>query len=61
APGATIKSVGVVVRGDHLFEFRKNSTPIIARVKDGRTFLDLRTVQPEDDAIVVRALNSLKV
>jgi len=61
APGATIKSVGVVVRGDHLFELRKNSTPIIARVKDGRTFLDLRTIQPEDDAIVVRALNSLKV
>jgi len=61
APGATIKSFGVVVRGDHLRELRSNSTPIIARVKDGRTFLDLRTVQPEDDEIVVRALNNLRV
>ena len=33
-----------------------NETPIIARVKDNKTFLDLRTIQPEDDEIVAQAL-----
>jgi hypothetical protein len=36
-----------------------NETPIIARVKDSQTFLDLRTIQPDDDEIVIRALQRL--
>ena len=59
APGATIDSFGVVIEGDHLTNLRMNETPIIARVKDNKTFLDLRTVQPDDDEIVIRALQRL--
>ena len=56
APGATIASIGIVINGDHLTKLRMNETPIIARVKDNKTFLDLRTIQPEDDEIVAQAL-----
>ena len=59
APGATIASIGIVVNGDYLSKLRMYETPIIARVKDNKTFLDLRTIQPDDDAIVVRALQRL--
>ena len=59
APGATIASIGVVVNGDYLTRLRMNETPIIARVKDDKTFLDLRTIQPDDDEIVVQALRRL--
>ncbi len=59
APGATIASIGIVVNGDYLSKLRMYDTPIIARVKDNKTFLDLRTIQPDDDAIVVRALQRL--
>ncbi|NBY45357.1 MAG: hypothetical protein EBQ64_05220 [Acidimicrobiia bacterium] len=59
APGATIDSIGIVVNGDQLTKLRMNETPIIARVRDNKTFLDLRTIQPDDDEIVVRALQQL--
>ena len=59
APGATIASIGIVVNGDYLSNLRMYDTPIIARVKDNKTFLDLRTIQPDDDAIVVQALQRL--
>ncbi|MDA3004234.1 MAG: L-seryl-tRNA(Sec) selenium transferase [Actinomycetota bacterium] len=59
APGATIASIGIVVNGDYLSKLRMYETPIIARVKDNKTFLDLRTIQPDDDAIVVQALQRL--
>ena len=32
------------------------TTPIIARVEEGRVLLDLRTVDPEQDAVIVEAL-----
>ena len=33
--------------------------PIIARVEDGRVLLDLRTVAPDQDALIARALQSI--
>jgi hypothetical protein len=39
---------------------RAAPTPIIARVRDQRTYLDLRSVDPEDDATVVQALRALR-
>lgn len=60
APGASISSAGVVIDGDHLAKFRLNTTPIIARVKDSKTFIDLRTVQPVDDEVLIQALSSLR-
>jgi L-seryl-tRNA(Ser) seleniumtransferase len=56
APGAGIPSVGVAIAGDRTAELRAWTTPIIARVADGRTILDLRTVDPDDDAVVAAAL-----
>jgi hypothetical protein len=33
--------------------------PIIARVEEGRVLLDLRTVAPEQDEVVLRAVEGL--
>ncbi|HET9602153.1 MAG TPA: L-seryl-tRNA(Sec) selenium transferase [Acidimicrobiales bacterium] len=58
-PGTTIPSYGVVVDGDRSAELRHGDPPIIARVRDRCTFLDLRTVDPADDVRLVAALASL--
>jgi L-seryl-tRNA(Ser) seleniumtransferase len=59
APGVTMPSHGVVLDGDGLATLRGHPTPVIARVRDGRTHIDLRTVFPDDDAIVIDALRSI--
>jgi L-seryl-tRNA(Ser) seleniumtransferase len=38
---------------------RKSDPPIIARVEDGRVLLDLRTVAPEQDALIAQALQRI--
>ena len=38
---------------------RANSPPVIARVEEGRVLVDLRTVFPEQDAVLVETLNSV--
>lgn len=39
---------------------RRNQPSIVARIADGRVLLDLRTIAPEEDAVVIEAcLNSL--
>lgn len=59
APGASIASVGVVVAGDHLAKLRNRQVPIIARVKESKTYFDLRTVRSEDDYLLIDALRSV--
>jgi len=59
APGVTMPSVGISVPGDRLTELRGHATPVIARTRDGRTVLDLRSVDPADDAVLVAALSTL--
>jgi L-seryl-tRNA(Ser) seleniumtransferase len=59
APGVTIPSCGVVLEGDQLAVLRAQATPIVARVREGRTYLDLRSVDPGDDELVVAALAGL--
>ena len=59
APGISMPSFGVVLAGDHLAALRAHSTPVIGRVREGRTFIDLRSVDPEDDRIVIDALRTL--
>jgi L-seryl-tRNA(Ser) seleniumtransferase len=56
APGQSIPSAGVALDGDHAAALRANVPPVIARVADARTILDLRTVEPADDATVAKAL-----
>lgn len=55
-PGRTIPSVAVVLPGDHLTALRARPRPLVGRVRDGRTWLDLRTVDPADDAEVSHAI-----
>ena len=43
---------------DLVARLRAADTPIIARVEDGRVLLDLRTVFPEQDAVVLRTLEA---
>ena len=44
------------VPGDQTAVLRAQSPPIIARVLDGRTVLDLRAVDPADDPLIAKAL-----
>lgn len=59
-PGETIPSPNLVLRGsaDDLWASLLNaSPPILARRKDGALVIDLRTVDPVDDAAIVAALS----
>lgn len=57
-PGLTLASAGVAIPGDHTVALRSATPPVIARVNEGRTILDLRTVDTgvETHEQVVRAL-----
>jgi L-seryl-tRNA(Ser) seleniumtransferase len=59
APGVTMPSYGVALAGDHLASLRTAPTPIVARVRDQTTYLDLRSVDPENDAALVNALRAI--
>lgn len=57
-PGSTIESVGVDVAGDRLAALRRHDPAVIARSVGGRTVLDVRSVDPADDAVLIAALIS---
>jgi L-seryl-tRNA(Ser) seleniumtransferase len=59
APGVTIPSAGLAVAGDHLAKLRSRDLPVIARTRDDRTILDLRSVDPADDGELIAALRTL--
>jgi len=59
-PGRSIPSVGVAVPGDHTEALRRADRPIIARVADGDTLLDLRSVEPADDSALAAALAGVR-
>ncbi len=58
-PGVEIPSAGLMIPGDHVAELRAGTPPVIARVHDGSTVIDLRTVHPHDDDVVRAAVNRL--
>ena len=58
-PEVEIPSAGVAVDGDRRSELRERERPLIARVNEGRTIVDLRTVDPDDDSEVAAALRAL--
>ena len=58
-PEVEIASAGVAIAGDHRAQLRERERPLIARVIDGRTIVDLRTVHPDDDGEVAAALGAL--
>jgi L-seryl-tRNA(Ser) seleniumtransferase len=57
APGATIPSIGIRVGGDQLAMLRSFDPPIVARVRDGSTLIDMRTIDPASDDAVAAALH----
>ena len=55
-PGAKIPSFGVMLEGDHAAYLRAQNPPIIARVNENTTIIDMRTISKEDDSLVSQAL-----
>jgi len=58
-PGVEIPSIGIRLEGDHREALRRLDHPIIARVEDDHTVVDLRTVHPDDDTLVADALRAI--
>ena len=58
-PGTVIPSFGIALDGDRTAELRSADPPVVARVREGRTYLDLRTVDPGDDATLTKAMAAL--
>ncbi|MFZ3212370.1 MAG: hypothetical protein WA188_12730, partial [Terriglobales bacterium] len=62
APGAALPTVLLALTCQDLSadelaaRLRSHQPPIVARVEQGRVLLDLRTVFPEQDAIIAEAL-----
>ena len=59
APGSTMPSYGIELVGDHVAALRAGDPPVIARAREGRTYLDLRSIEPGADEHVVSALGAL--
>jgi L-seryl-tRNA(Ser) seleniumtransferase len=55
-PGAVIPSAGLAMEGDLGAVLRGHEPPVVARVEDGHTICDLRTVDPADDPELTAAL-----
>lgn len=58
-PGTEIPSVGVALDGDHRAGLRAAPVPVIARVVEDRTVVDLRTVEADQDPLLVVAIAGL--
>jgi L-seryl-tRNA(Ser) seleniumtransferase len=58
-PGVEIPSIGLTVPGDVTRGLRAADPPVIARVHDDHTVLDLRTVDPVDDHHLVATLAAI--
>jgi len=65
APGATLPTRALAVSSPDISadsiaqQLRAWAMPIIARVEEGRVLLDLRTVEPAQDAEILKAVESL--
>jgi L-seryl-tRNA(Ser) seleniumtransferase len=57
-PGVSIPSCGLSLSGDQSRALRTGSPPVIARVHEGRTICDLRTVMPDQDVQLAAALSA---
>jgi L-seryl-tRNA(Ser) seleniumtransferase len=58
-PGAAIPSAGIEINGDRLADLRSLRPPVIARREGTGTVLDMRSVSPADDDLIVAALVAL--
>ena len=55
-PGEEIPSGGIEIDGDVTTVLRAHDPPIIARVREQVTTIDLRTVDPADDELIAKAV-----
>ncbi|MHB8244141.1 MAG: L-seryl-tRNA(Sec) selenium transferase [Acidimicrobiales bacterium] len=55
-PGLEIPSAGLALEGDRAALLRSNDPPVIARVKEGFTLCDLRSIDARDDLVLADAL-----
>nr|MDQ3325880.1 L-seryl-tRNA(Sec) selenium transferase [Actinomycetota bacterium] len=55
APGVQLASVAVSLPADFAARLRHANIPVVGRVEDGRTLLDLRGVSVADDALLTAA------
>lgn len=55
-PTVEIPSFGIALTGDHRSALRGASLPIMTRVSEDTTFLDMRSVDPADDAVIIVSL-----
>jgi L-seryl-tRNA(Ser) seleniumtransferase len=55
-PGVGIPSAAISVEGDVTARLRSSSPSVVARVEDGHTICDLRTVFPDQDPLLAKAL-----
>ena len=61
APAATLPSRAVVIPGDMAAELRDaRPFPVVARVSEGSTWIDLRSVDESDDGYIIDALIHLR-
>lgn len=58
-PTVEIPSAGIRLAGDCSAALREHMPPIIARVHEHQTLLDLRTVDPAHDPVVAEALRAI--
>ena len=58
-PGVEIPSAGIVLAGDRGEELRRRAPAVIARVSQDQTFIDFRTIFPEQDVEVAEAVRGL--
>ncbi len=59
APGRGIPSAGLALDGDVTIALRRCAVPVIARLDEGRTVIDLRSVSPVDDETITAAITSV--
>ncbi len=56
APGVELPSAAVSLPESYAAELRAGTPPVVGRIESGRCLLDLRTVAPEDDALLAAAV-----
>ncbi len=63
APDQALDGEALALEGDdaHAKALRQGNPAVVGRVNEGRLVLDLRTVAPEDDALVVKAVLRARV
>ncbi|MDA0203472.1 MAG: L-seryl-tRNA(Sec) selenium transferase [Ilumatobacteraceae bacterium] len=59
APGRGIPSAGLALDVDLVTALRRCAVPVIARLDEGRTVIDLRSVSPVDDEMITAAITSV--